>query len=90
MNNKRVYRRSSYELRMDILRAMEDGNRVKSRIANISRASCSITPLLNAMHDGKLITVGMEGRRDVYFITDKGRAILKSYNENRVAVGLPF
>ena len=85
-----VYRRSSFEIRMAILRAMVDGYRKKNGIANASRVSYSITPLMNALHDGKLITVQMEGRRDVYFITDKGRATLKSYNENRVAVGLPL
>ena len=88
--NKRFYRRSSFEVRMDILRAMVDGYRVKNRIANASRVSGSITPILNAFHNRKMITVSMEGRRDVYFITDKGRATLKSYHENRVAVGLTY
>jgi len=85
-----VYRRSSYEVIMDLLRAMNEGHRIKSRMANACRLSYAITPLLNALHDGKLITVSMEGRRDIYLITDKGRATLKSYHENRVAVGMPL
>lgn len=85
-----VYRRSSFEVRMDILRAMVDGYKIKNRIANASRASYSITPILNAFHNRKLITVSMEGRRDIYLITDKGRATLQSYYKNRVMVGLSF
>ncbi|HXW37007.1 MAG TPA: winged helix-turn-helix domain-containing protein [Nitrososphaerales archaeon] len=80
-------RRSLLQIRMDILRVVAEGSGKPTQImykANLSWAL--LKSQLTAFKDAGLVSVQRYGSRRLYTLTDKGAAILDSYD--RIERGL--
>jgi len=75
-------RRSRLEIYMDILKAMNRGVKKPTRIMYLSNISwVPLSNILKFLVEQGVVTVKSEGRREEYFLTEKGREILNVYKK---------
>ena len=87
-----LFRLAAHPLRLRILLLLAEGERDPTRLA--SELGCSvvndISSHLGPLRKGSLITKRIEGRKNVYALTEKGSRVVGAYRLGEIGVSSVF